>query len=176
MLGRHFGPPKMVSGRGFGKNLKIQWKMNRKMCAFWWLRTTFGAILFAYFTLLPFSKRKTKNQCKKVLKSVVFFFSKICPWASQGRLIGPFWSFHGSRTQSRGFRWRVSLSEAKKGGGCGGRGAAGTEDRRPFRLETCILEYFGRSAWWPKFWQNLVQSEWVPEGCRNGSPAPPGRR
>ena len=71
----HFDPRKMLSGRGFGKNIKIEWKIDAKIEGFWWLRTTFGVILFAYFTLLPFSKN-TKKTMQKWMPKVVIFDSK----------------------------------------------------------------------------------------------------
>ena len=39
-------------------------KLEAKIEGFWWLRTTFGVILFAYFTLLPFSKKNRKIDAK----------------------------------------------------------------------------------------------------------------
>ena len=59
-IDRRLDPPKMTSGRGFGKNMKIWWKIDANIEGFWWLRTTFGVILFAYFTLLPFSGKAEK--------------------------------------------------------------------------------------------------------------------
>ena len=53
-------PPKIASGRGFGKNTKIEWKNDPKIHAFCCLETTFGVIIFAYFTLLSFSKKSQK--------------------------------------------------------------------------------------------------------------------
>ena len=89
-IGRHLDPPKMVSGRGFGKNMKIQWKNDAKIEGFWWLRTTFGVILFAYNTLSPFSKKNQKIDAKRDAKRLVFW-SKNGPWAAKGRLILQFW-------------------------------------------------------------------------------------
>ena len=68
----HFDPRKMPSGRGFGKNMKIEWKIDAKIEGFWWLRTTFGVILFAYFTLSAFSKQAEKSMPKWSPKVVVF--------------------------------------------------------------------------------------------------------
>ena len=68
----HFDPRKMPSGRGFGKNSKIEWKIDAKIEGFWWLRTTFGVILFAYFTLLPFSKNIEKSMQKGMPKVGIF--------------------------------------------------------------------------------------------------------
>ena len=62
----------MVSGRGFGKNMKIQWKNDAKIEGFWWLRTTFGVILFAYNTLSPFSEKVEKSMPKGSPKVEVF--------------------------------------------------------------------------------------------------------
>ena len=50
--------------RPFRKKSKIRWKTDVKIEAFWWLRTTFGVILFAYFTLSAFSKKVEKSMPK----------------------------------------------------------------------------------------------------------------
>ena len=71
-IGWHLDPLKMVSGRGFGKNMKIQWKNDAKIEGFWWLRTTFGVILFAYNTLSPFSEKNEKSMPKGSPKVEVF--------------------------------------------------------------------------------------------------------
>ena len=71
-IGWHLDPLKMVSGRGFGKNMKIQWKNDAKIEGFWWLRTTFGVILFAYNTLSPFSEKVEKSMPKGSPKVEVF--------------------------------------------------------------------------------------------------------
>ena len=70
-----FDPRKMPSWRGFGKNMKIEWKIDAKIEAFWWLKTTFGVILFAYFTLLPFLEKARKSMPKES-PQVVFFVQK----------------------------------------------------------------------------------------------------
>ena len=59
-----FDPRKMPSWRGFGKNMKFAWKIDAKIEGFWWLRTTFGVILFAYFTLSHFLKKIEKSMPK----------------------------------------------------------------------------------------------------------------
>ena len=59
-LDRRRASRKMTSGRGVGKNMKNQWKLN----VFWWLGTTFGVILFAYFTLSAFLKHIEKSMPK----------------------------------------------------------------------------------------------------------------
>ena len=71
-IGWHLDPLKMVSGRGFGKNMKIQWKTDAKIEGFRWLRTTFGVILFAYNTLSPFSEKIEKSMPKGSPKVEVF--------------------------------------------------------------------------------------------------------
>ena len=70
--GWHLDPLKMVSGRGFGKNIKKQWTIDAKIEGFWWLRTTFGVILFAYNTLSPFSEKVEKSMPKGSPKVEVF--------------------------------------------------------------------------------------------------------
>ena len=67
-----FDPRKMPSVRGFEKNMKIRWKNDAKMRGFWWLRTTFGVILFAYNTLSPFSEKVEKSIPKGSPKVEVF--------------------------------------------------------------------------------------------------------
>ena len=88
----HFDPRKMPSGRGFGKNMKIEWKIDAKIEGFWWLRTTFGVILFAYFTLLPFSKN-TKKTMQKWMPKVVIFGSKTDLGRPRVDWFYPLWSF-----------------------------------------------------------------------------------
>ena len=89
----HFDPRKMPSGRGVGKNMKIEWTINAKIEGFWWLRTMFGVILFAYFTLLPFSEKKERKiNAKRDPKSCAFRF-KNWSWAPQGGLILQFFWF-----------------------------------------------------------------------------------
>ena len=65
-------PSKNGFRKGFRKNMKIWWKINAKMDAFWWLGTTFGVIFFAYFTLSPFLKTIEKSM-KKGTPKVMFF-------------------------------------------------------------------------------------------------------
>ena len=65
----------MPSGRGFGKNMKIEWKIDAKIEAVWWLKTKFRIILFAYFTLLPFLKNVRKSMPNESPK-VMFFGPK----------------------------------------------------------------------------------------------------
>ena len=90
-IGWHLDPLKMVSGRGFGKNMKIQWKNDAKIEGFWWLRTTFGVILFAYNTLSPFSEKVEKSMPKGSPKVEVF-----APKTDLGRSRVTFWIiFHG---------------------------------------------------------------------------------
>ena len=72
IIGGRFDPRKMPSGRGFGKNMKIKWKIGPEIEGFWWLRTTFGVIVFAYFTLSAFSKKVEKSMPKWRPKVVDF--------------------------------------------------------------------------------------------------------
>ena len=72
----HFDPRKMVSGRGFGKNMKNRWKTDAKIEGFWWLGTTFGVILFTYFTFSPFWK-SIRNLSKWEPQSHVFWSKTI---------------------------------------------------------------------------------------------------
>ena len=74
-IDRRLDPPKMTSERRFGKSMKMWWKIDANIEGFWWLRTTFGVILFAYFTFLPFSE-KSKNQCKKECQKLSFLVQK----------------------------------------------------------------------------------------------------
>ena len=69
---RALWPSKNALWEGVWKNMKIAWKIDAKIEGFWWLRTTFGVILFAYFTLLPFSKNIEKSMQKGMPKVVVF--------------------------------------------------------------------------------------------------------
>ena len=87
-----FDPRKMPSGRGFGKNMKIWWKNDAKMEGFWWLGTTFGVILFAYFTLFRFSKRIEKSM-PKGRRKVVIFGPKCDLRRSRVDLSDVFWRF-----------------------------------------------------------------------------------
>ena len=87
-----FDPRKMPSGRGFKKNMKIEWKNDAKMRGFWWLGTTFGVIFFAYFTLLPFSKN-TKKTMQKLMPKVVIFGSKTDLGRPRVDWFYPLWSF-----------------------------------------------------------------------------------
>ena len=57
----HFDPRKCPLGGGSEKNMQIAWKIHAKIKGFWWFRTTFGVILFAYFTLSAFSKKIKKS-------------------------------------------------------------------------------------------------------------------
>ena len=72
-LDRRRVPRKMISRRGVGKNMKSWWKIDAKMNAFWWLGTTFGVILFAYFTLSPFSKKVKKSMLKGCQKACFLY-------------------------------------------------------------------------------------------------------
>ena len=54
------------------KSIKIEWKIYAKFEGFWWLRTTFGVIPYAYFTLLRFSKKIEKSMPKGRLKVILF--------------------------------------------------------------------------------------------------------
>ena len=51
-----------------GKNTNYGSKINAQMDGFWWLGTTFGVILFAYFTLSPFLKKIEKSMPKLMPK------------------------------------------------------------------------------------------------------------
>ena len=53
--------------------------MDANIDAFLWLKTTFGVILFAYFTLLLFSK-KIKKSMQKVMPKIVIFDPKKDLW------------------------------------------------------------------------------------------------
>ena len=87
-----FDPRKMPSWRGLGKNMKIWWKNDAKMEGFWWLGTTFGVILFAYFTLFRFSKKIEKSMPKGRPK-VVIFDPKCDLGRSRVDLSDVFWRF-----------------------------------------------------------------------------------
>ena len=63
-----------------------------KMYAFWWLGTTFGVILFAYFTLSPFLKKIGKSMPKGTSK-VMFFGPKTRLGRHWVDLSGYFWRF-----------------------------------------------------------------------------------
>ena len=52
--------------------MKIQWKNDAKIEGFWWPRTTFGVIRFAYNTLSPFSEKVEKSMPKGSPKVEVF--------------------------------------------------------------------------------------------------------
>ena len=82
-IDRRLDPPKMTSGRGFRKIMKIRWKIDAKSDAFWRLKTTFGVILFAYFTLSPFLEKIEKIDAKRA--------PKIHENWSQNRLLADLW-------------------------------------------------------------------------------------
>ena len=63
---------------------------------FWWLRNTFGVILFAYNTLLPFSRNKQKSIAKGYPK-VMIFAPKTFLWRQKGRWFYHFVRFLGIR-------------------------------------------------------------------------------
>ena len=61
---------------GVWKYMKCWWEIDVKIEGFWWLGSTFGVILFAYFTLSPFSKnieilmkKWSQNDAKSMPKS-----------------------------------------------------------------------------------------------------------
>ena len=70
-IDRHLDPLKMTPGMWFGINMNIWWKIDAKMGGFWWLGTTFGVILFAYFTLSQFLKKFEKSMPNGTSKVIV---------------------------------------------------------------------------------------------------------
>ena len=69
------------------------------MSAFWWLGTTFGVILFAYFTFSSFSEKIEKSM-QKMFSKIRVFWCKTGTSGPQDRLILLFWLFLGDIEKS----------------------------------------------------------------------------
>ena len=90
----HFDPRKMPSGRGFGKNMKIEWKIDAKIERFLMAQNHVWRYTLRLFHTFAIFEKIQKIDAQRDPKSCVFL-SKNRSWAPQGRLILQFLMIFG---------------------------------------------------------------------------------